>query len=97
MLTKLLKYDLKWIYKLVSIFYILAFIFSVIGRALGTIENSLIFDVTSKIAFGCAISMIVSSLLQSVPQTLFVQPQDICRPGKGRKVRRLWEKKRTVN
>ena len=66
MLTKLLKYDLKWIYKLVSIFYILAFIFSVIGRALGTIENSLIFDVTSKIAFGCAISMIVSSLINTL-------------------------------
>jgi len=63
MLGKLLKYDLKWVYKLVVIFYCLAFIFSVIGRAFGEIENSLVFDIVSKIAFGFAISMMVSSLI----------------------------------
>ena len=42
MLGKLLKYDLKWVYKVVVVFYILAFIFSVIGRALNEIENSFI-------------------------------------------------------
>ena len=66
MLGKLLKYDLKWVYKLVGIFYVLAFIFSVIGRAFAEIENSLIFDIISKIAFGFAISMIVSSLINSL-------------------------------
>ena len=39
MLGKLLKYDLKWVYKVVVVFYILAFIFSVIGRGLSTIKN----------------------------------------------------------
>ena len=63
MLSKLLKYDFKWVYKLIIVFYTLAFIFSIIGRALGEIENSLIFDVFSKIAFGFAISMMVSSLI----------------------------------
>ena len=63
MLGKLLKYDLKWVYKLVVIFYCLAFIFSVIGRAFGEIENSLVFDIVSKIAFGFAISMMASSLI----------------------------------
>ena len=63
MLGKLLKYDLKWVYKLVTIFYVLAFLFSVIGRALGEIENSLVFDIVSKISFGIAISMMVSSLI----------------------------------
>lgn len=63
MLGKLLKYDLKWIYKAVVVFYILAFIFSVIGRGLNTIENSLVFSVTSKISFGIAISMLISSLI----------------------------------
>ena len=63
MLSKLLKYDLKWVYKLIVIFYCLAFTFSVIGRVLGTIENSLVFDIVSKIAFGFAISMMVSSLI----------------------------------
>ena len=63
MLGKLLKYDLKWVYKLVVIFYILALIFSVIGRALSEIENSLVFNIVSQIAFGFAISMVVSSLI----------------------------------
>ena len=66
MLGKLLKYDLKWVYKLIAIFYFLAFIFSVIGRTFGEIENSLVFDVVSKISFGFAISMMVSSLINSL-------------------------------
>ena len=63
MLGNLLKYDLKWVYKVVSIFYILAFIFSCIGRGLSYIENSVIFSVITQIAFGFAISMMVSSLI----------------------------------
>ena len=63
MLGKLLKYDLKWVYKVVVVFYILAFIFSVIGRALSEIENSLVFSITAQIAFGFAISMMASSLI----------------------------------
>ena len=63
MLGKLLKYDLKWIYKVVGIFYILSFIFSVIGRALNEIENSLVFSITAKISFGIAISMMINSLV----------------------------------
>ena len=66
MLGKLLKHDLKWVYKLIIIFYCLAFIFSVIGRALGTIENSLVFEIVSQIAFGTAISMMVSSLINTL-------------------------------
>lgn len=63
MLGKLLKYDLKWVYKVVVVFYILAFIFSAIGRGLSTIQNSLVFSVVTQIAFGIAISMMVSSLI----------------------------------
>lgn len=63
MLGKLLKYDLKWVYKVVGIFYILALVFSVIGRALNEIENSLVFSIAAQIAFGFAISMMVSSLI----------------------------------
>ena len=37
MLGNLLKYDLKWVYKVIVIFYILEFIFSAIGLALSTI------------------------------------------------------------
>ena len=63
MLGKVLKYDLKWVYKVVVVFYILAFIFSVIGRALSAIENSVVFSVAAQIAFGFAISMMASSLI----------------------------------
>lgn len=63
MLGKVLKYDLKWVYKVVVVFYILAFVFSVIGRALSEIENSVIFSVVTQIVFGIAISMMVSSLI----------------------------------
>ena len=63
MLRKLLKYDLKWVYKIVVVFYILAIIFSAIGRGLIAIENSLIFSVLAQISFGIAISMMVSSLI----------------------------------
>ena len=66
MLGKLLKYDLKWVYKLIIIFYILAITFSVIGRAFSTIENSLVFEIVSQIAFGTAISMMVSSLINTL-------------------------------
>ena len=63
MLGKLVKYDLKWVYKVVVVFYILAFIFSVIGRGLSMIENLLVFSVVTQIVFGIAISMMVSSLI----------------------------------
>lgn len=66
MLGKLLKYDLKWIYKVVAVFYVLAFIFSVIGRGLNSIENSLVFSITAQIAFGFAISMMASSLINCI-------------------------------
>lgn len=63
MLGKLLKYDLKWIYKVVGIFYILAIIFSAIGRALSTIENSVVFEVVSQFTLGIAVAMMLNSLI----------------------------------
>ena len=48
MLGKLLKYDLKWVYKIVVIYYGLALVFAIIGRLLSFIDNSFIFDVISK-------------------------------------------------
>lgn len=63
MLGKLLKYDLKWIYKAVGVVYILALIFSVIGRGLNEIENSLVFSITAQITYGIAIIMMASSLI----------------------------------
>jgi len=66
MLGKLLKYDLKWVYKVVVVFYVLSLVFSLIGRGLGCIENSAIFSVVSQISFGFAIIMMVSSLINCI-------------------------------
>lgn len=63
MLGKLLKHDLKWIYKLIVIFYILALIFAIIGRGLINIENSIVFNILGQISIGISISMAVSSLI----------------------------------
>ena len=69
MLGKLLKYDLKWIYKLIGIFYILAFIASVAGRCLASIKNSVVFSIAARIVYGFAISMMVSSLINCLMRT----------------------------
>ncbi len=51
MLGKLLKYDFKWVYKVVLIFNILAFVFAVIGRGLSCVENSMVFKVLTRNLF----------------------------------------------
>ena len=63
MLGKLLKYDLKWIYKVVVVFYILSLIFSCIGKGLSYIPNSAMFTILSQISVGIAISMMINSLV----------------------------------
>lgn len=63
MLGKLLKYDLKWLYKVLIVFYILALIFSLIGRGFNSIENSVLFNILAQISFGIAVSMMISSLI----------------------------------
>ncbi len=65
MLVKLLKYDLKWVYKVVIVFYILAIVFSIIGRALSFIQNSVVFSVITQITFGFAIAMMANCLINS--------------------------------
>lgn len=66
MLGKLLKYDLKWIFKGVVVFYIFALIFAVIGRGLSLIEDSLIFGIVTKICYGISILMLVSAMINNV-------------------------------
>lgn len=62
MLGKLLKYDLKWIYKVIVVFYVLSLIFSLLTR-LFLINDSFVFNILNKISAGIAISMIVSCLI----------------------------------
>lgn len=66
MLGKLIKYDLKWVYKALVVFYALSFIFSGISRGISCIENSIVFSVASSISISIAISMMISSIINCV-------------------------------
>lgn len=66
MLKKLLKYDLKWSYKPLVIFYILAFIFACLGRIFSEIENSMIFNIIGQICKGALIAMLVNILINNL-------------------------------
>lgn len=63
MLGKLLKYDLKWVYKVISVFYILSVFFAGIGRLFTLFDNSLVFDILSKVMFGISIAMMANGVV----------------------------------
>ena len=63
MLKKLLKYDLKWCYKPLLVFYILAIFFSIIVRIVESFEQSLIVLIIDKICCGVVIAMIINILI----------------------------------
>jgi len=63
MLNKLLKYDLKWCYKPLLVFYILAIFFSIIVRIVESFEASLIILIIDKICCGIVIAMIINILI----------------------------------
>lgn len=66
MLGKLLKYDLKWIYKTIVIYYILAIFFSCVGRVLNLVQNSVLFSILTIISFNIAIAMMIGSLINCI-------------------------------
>ncbi|MBO5005561.1 MAG: hypothetical protein J6D03_10115 [Clostridia bacterium] len=63
MLRKLLKYDLKWCYKPLLVFYILAIFFSIIVRIVENLEQNLIVLIIDKICCGIVIAMIVNIVI----------------------------------
>lgn len=66
MLIKLLKYDLKWIYKVVAVFYCLSLFFAVITFCFSRVENSALFSVLAGISNGFAIAMVVNGIINSI-------------------------------
>ena len=66
MLRKLLKYDLKYMFKFLIIFYSLAIFFGTLTRIFLSIENSLIMEIIGKICSGAAISMMFSILINNL-------------------------------
>ncbi|MBR6690543.1 MAG: hypothetical protein IKL65_04360 [Bacilli bacterium] len=66
MLKKLLKYDLKWIFKLLIVFYSIAIVFSILTRILFSIDNSTVFNILGQICSGVTISFIFSILINNI-------------------------------
>ena len=66
MLKKLLKYDLKYMFSVVVIFYGLSLVFALLTRIFLNIENSFIMYVIGQICNGCMISMIFNILINNL-------------------------------
>lgn len=63
MLGKLLKYDLKYMIKNMSIFYILAIFFSITTRILFSVKQTVIVNIIGQISVGCMFSMLANILI----------------------------------
>jgi len=66
MLKKLLKYDLKSIFKVLIIFYSLALFFAVLTRLFLNIETSVIMNIIGQVCSGVTISMMFNILINNL-------------------------------
>lgn len=66
MLKKLIKYDLKYMYKFLIIFYGLIFFFSLTTRLILSLKQTIIVDIIGKISMGCLFSMMVSAIINTI-------------------------------
>lgn len=66
MLNKLLKYDLKYMIKNMTIFYILSIFFAILTRILFNMNQSVIIKIIGQISVGCMFSMLVSTLINTM-------------------------------
>ena len=66
MLKKLLKYDLKNVFKFLVIFYSLSLFFAILTRIFLNMENSFIMNIIGQICSGISISMIFNILINNI-------------------------------
>ena len=66
MLTKLLKYDLKYMIKNMSIFYILGLFFAITTRILFEMNQTVMVRIIGQISVGCMFSMLASILINTI-------------------------------
>lgn len=66
MLRKLLKYDLKNMYKFLSVFYILSILFSITTRVLFSLKQTVIINVLGQISVGCMFAMIANIIINTI-------------------------------
>lgn len=66
MLGKLLKYDLKYMIKNMSVFYILAIVFAIITRILLSVEQTIIATIIKNITTGCMFAMVANIIINTL-------------------------------
>ena len=66
MLNKLLKYDLKYMIKNMSVFYILAIFFAIVTRILSLLHKTTIITIIYNITLGILISMLFNILINTM-------------------------------
>ncbi|MDO4369166.1 MAG: hypothetical protein Q4C29_01320 [bacterium] len=66
MLMKLLKYDLKWMYKFLSIFYLLSLIFAGISRLFLKLNDSYIIHLIGKISLFITLVLIIVTIINNI-------------------------------
>ena len=66
MLGKCLKYDLKYIYKVLIVFYLLATVFAIFTRVLFSFDNSFMLHILALIASGTTIAFIINIILNNL-------------------------------
>ena len=66
MLKKLLKYDLKWIFKLLVVFYSIALVFAILTRMFLYVDNSTVLSIIGKICSGVTISFIFNMIVNNI-------------------------------
>lgn len=66
MLKKLVKYDLKNIFKILIYFYCLALFFSILTRIFLNVDNSFILNIVGQVCSGVTISMIINILINNL-------------------------------
>jgi len=66
MLIKLVKYDLKWLLKIILIFLSLGVLFSFLGRVMNLLPNSIFFEIIKGIFVSAGISLSCSAIVNSI-------------------------------
>ena len=66
MLTKLLKYDLKYMIKNMSVFYLLSLFFAFTTRVLHSLDQSVMMGIIYQISVGCLFAMIANTLINTM-------------------------------
>ncbi|MDO4611804.1 MAG: hypothetical protein Q4B34_03020 [Candidatus Saccharibacteria bacterium] len=66
---KLLKYDLRWIYKILAPLYLALVACAIFARLFGAIENSVVFEIVTQIFVGATIALAINILINTVARS----------------------------